>query len=72
MTRKLYIEFRVHFDPQANQTAIEEVAEVAQGKIYNMFTFGSDLGEVDLPAPLEVTYEVVREIRCEENDNDRE
>jgi hypothetical protein len=58
MDKKLYIEYRVYFDPNTNQDMLHEVAEAAQETIYTLF---DDLKETQdgAPSPHEVTYEVV-------------
>jgi hypothetical protein len=61
MKSKLYIEFRVHFDPKTNPE-LSEVAEATKDKLYDMFT---DSGE-DVPTTTAVTYELVREVGEEE------
>ncbi len=58
---KLYIEYRVHFDPQTNQELLKEVAELAQEKIYDLFA------DEDSPIPSvhDVTFEIVMEVTKE-------
>jgi hypothetical protein len=61
--RKLYIEYRVYFNPTTNQELLKEVAERAQEEIYKLFN--DELWSVDyssMPPPHDITYEIVMEI----------
>jgi hypothetical protein len=66
--KKLYIEFRLHYDPQANQDIIHEIGQVLQERIHDLVE-----GEFDeessgpIPAIKDVTYEVVSEWSAEDD-----
>jgi hypothetical protein len=62
--RKLYIEYRVYFNPTTNQELLKEVAERAQEEIYTLFD-GAHIDYDSMPSPNDVTYEIVMEISCE-------
>jgi len=56
--KKLYIEYRVYFDPSTNQELLSEVAEAVKDKLYDMF----DDEDTPVPSLHDVTYELVMEI----------
>ena len=59
LNRRLYVEFRVYFDPSTNQTLLDEMAQVAQERIYDMFEgITNDHTSGPLPTPLNVTYQL--------------
>lgn len=62
---KLYVEFRVYFDPKTNQDMLRAVAEAAQERIFDLFEIPED--EQPLPSPLDVTFEITMEITPKEN-----
>lgn len=58
--KKLYIEYRVYFNPNTNQELLHTIAELGQDEIFYLFD-----GEIDgenAPHPHDVTYEVVMEV----------
>ncbi len=59
MNKKLYAEFRVYFSPDTNQELLREVCNSAQERIYDLFDGIDDETSGPLPAPLDVTYEIV-------------
>jgi hypothetical protein len=55
--KKLYIEYRLYFSPQANQDALHEMAEAFQENIYDVWNNAYDHGSaLDVN---DITYEVV-------------
>lgn len=62
MTNSLFIEFRVHFDPRTNQDLLHELAEKAQEEIYNLFEGRIEETSGPLPAPHDVTYQVIMHV----------
>ena len=59
--RKLYIEYRVHFNPNTNQDLLREMATVVQERLHDMFLGSSDV-EFEQPMPCDVTFEIVMEV----------
>lgn len=57
--RKLYVEFRLQFNPDVNQETLKELAKVFQEHIYDEWN-----NTLDVPAfeTHDVTYEIVMEI----------
>jgi len=66
--KKLYIEFRLHYDPQANQDIIDEIGQVLQERIHDLVEgeFGEE-SSGPIPAIKDVTYEVVSEWSAEDD-----
>jgi hypothetical protein len=58
--RKLYVEYRIYFDPTTNQDILHECAEVVQQRLHDVFNGTCEDGD-DL-VPSDVTYEVVMEV----------
>lgn len=60
--RKLYIEYRVYFDPRTNQDNLHEVGAVLKDRLQDMF---EDMvgGDTPITSPEDVSYEVVMEIK---------
>lgn len=65
MERKLYIEYRVYFDPRTNQDLLKEIADAGQERVYDLFEGRVDETTGPLPSPHDVTYEIVMEIKEE-------
>ena len=59
--KKLYIEYRVYFNPSTNQELLAEIADKGQEEIYNLFDTNCDMDGNSFPAPHDVTYELVVE-----------
>jgi uncharacterized protein (DUF1778 family) len=59
--RKLYVEYRVYFDPMTDQDLLHEQAKVVQDKLHDVWI---GLGETALEdiEPVDVTYECVMEV----------
>lgn len=60
---KLYIEYRVYFDPKTNQDLLKKVAEQGQKDIYNLFDGVYEESSGPLPSPHDITYEIVMEAK---------
>jgi hypothetical protein len=58
-SRRLYVEFRVYFQPNTNQELLKEMAEAAQERVFEMFNGIDDDTSGPLPSPHDVTYEIV-------------
>lgn len=57
MANKLYIEFRLHFNPNANQETLRELAAQFQEHIYDIWNNDAEHGaSLDVN---DVTYELV-------------
>ena len=63
--KKLYIEYRVYFNPDTNQELLTEIAEIAQDEIYTLFE-NAAIDESPMPSPHDVTYEIVMEVSKEQ------
>lgn len=57
---KLYVEYRVYFDPKTNQDLLRVCAESAQEQIYDIFELDESSGPT--PAPNDVTFEIKMEV----------
>lgn len=56
---RLCIEYRVWFDAKTNQTLLDKLAEEGQPRIFGMFDGMDDDTSGPMPAPHDVTYELV-------------
>jgi len=61
MNKKLYIEYRVYFDPSTNQELLTELADLGQEAVYNLFDHNCDIDGNEFPSPHDVTYQLVVE-----------
>lgn len=61
MERKLYIEYRLHFNPNANQETLKEMANIFQEHIYD--EWNNDNGHSAVLDVNDVTFEIVMEIK---------
>jgi hypothetical protein len=61
MNQKLYIEYRLYFNPQANQDTLRELAEQFQEHIYDVWNNDAEHGaSLDTH---DVTFELVMEVK---------
>ena len=60
--RRLYVEFRVYFDPRTNQELLTILADKAKDYIYDLFDGIDEETSGPLPSPHDVTYELVMEV----------
>jgi hypothetical protein len=59
--KKLYVEYRLHFNPNANQDTLNELAEAFQEHIYDIWNNDAEHGAaLDVN---DVTYEIVMEVK---------
>jgi hypothetical protein len=63
MERKLYMEFRLYVNPDANQETLHEMAKEFQEGIHDMWNFGDSPIKVN-----DITYEIVMEISHKNED----
>ncbi len=61
--RRLYVEYRLYFNPDANQEIIHELAEQFQEHIYDEWTNTMHAQTLDVK---DVTYEIVVELAKKE------
>jgi hypothetical protein len=60
MQSKLYMEFRLYFEPNTNTELLSEMAEELKDKLYNDLVDTTSDGAY--PNPTDVTYEITREL----------
>ena len=65
MEQKLYLEFRVSFNPATNQELLMAIGEAVKDRIHELFEAGED--EMPIPSIKDVTYEVVTEVNCDKS-----